>query len=418
MKFQRAFGLILVLILGTAGTLAALRAQQAAPTAKDAQAQADERILIEIRDQNEIMANLAYLSDMIGQRLTGSENLKKANDWTRQRLADYGLASAHLETWTIAHGWTRGTARGRILSPAEHPLTMASYGWAPGTGGPVSGRVVYVKGESVADLDAYRGKLKGAIVITNTPTPLPPQDTPAPNPMLVPYDDPFLLMRPLRPGEQPEQDRERRRRFVRARLDFLKSEGAIAMLTDSGKFDGLLNMTGLGGRTYGIAPIPAAFISSENYSLIWRLMQRGPLRVELDITNSISDKPIEVYNTVAEIRGSEKPDEIVVLGAHLDSWDLGTGTTDNGTGSMVVLEAARAIQKLGLRPKRTIRFALFCPARKLSVPMNSTRRDSGESESMQITGIPCNTALLMDSLNKAGSLAETMMPAGFCATTF
>ncbi len=328
MKFQRAFGLILVLILGTAGTLAALRAQQAAPTAKDAQAQADERILIEIRDHNEIMANLAYLSDMIGQRLTGSENLKKANDWTRQRFADYGLASAHLEAWTVAHGWTRGAARGRILSPAEHPLTLASYGWAPGTGGPVSGPVAYVKGESPADLEAYRGKLKGAIVITNTPTPLPPQDTPTPNPMLVPYDDPFLLIRPLRPGEQPEQDRERRRRFVRARQDFLKSEGAIAMLTDSGKFDGLL-------------------------------MQRGPVRVEVDITNSISDKPIEVYNTVAEIRGSEKPDEIVVLGAHLDSWDLGTGTTDNGTGSMVVLEAARAIQKLGLRPKRTIRFALF-----------------------------------------------------------
>src|SRR5713101_6700043 len=124
MKFQRAFGLILVLILGTAGTLAALRAQQAAPTAKDAQAQADERILIEIRDQNEIMANLAYLSDMIGQRLTGSENLKKANDWTRQRFADYGLASAHLEAWTIAKRWKRGAERDRILSPSENTLHM------------------------------------------------------------------------------------------------------------------------------------------------------------------------------------------------------------------------------------------------------------------------------------------------------
>ena len=359
MKYRRMFGFIFVLILGASGTLVALHAKQATPPAKDAQAQADERIFAEIRDHNEIMANLAYLSDMIGQRLTGSENLKKANDWTRQRFADYGLGSAHLEAWSIAHGWTRGAARGRILSPAEHPLTIASYGWARGTSGPVSGPVAYVKGESLADLEVYKGKLKGAIVITNMPTPLPPQDTPSPNPMLVPYDDPFLLMRPLRPGEPPEQERERRRRFVRARLDFLKSESAIAMLTDSGKFDDLLNMTGLGGRNYGIAPIPAAFIASENYSLIWRLMQRGPVQVELDITNSFSDKPSEVYNTVAEIRGSEKPDEIVVLGAHLDSWDLGTGTTDNGTGSMVVLEAARAIQKLGLQPKRTIRFALF-----------------------------------------------------------
>jgi carboxypeptidase Q len=359
MNCQRAFGLILVLILGAAGTLAALHAQQAAPAAKDAVAQADDKIFSEIHDHNEIMSNLEYLSDVIGQRLTGSENLKKANDWTRQRFADYGVTGAHLEAWTIAHAWTRGTAHGRILSPSEHPLTIASYGWAPGTGGPVSGRVMYVKGESLAELEVYKGKLKGAIVITNSPTPLPPQDTPAPNPVLVPYDDTFLLMRPLRPGERPERPGEGWRRFVRARLDFLKSEGAAALLTDSGKFDDLLNMTTLGGRTYGISPIPAAFIASENFSLIWRLMQRGPVQVELDITNSIGEKPMEVYNTVAEIRGSEKPDEIVVLGAHLDSWDLGTGTTDNGTGSMVVLESARAIQKLGLQPKRTIRFALF-----------------------------------------------------------
>jgi carboxypeptidase Q len=359
MKFQRASGLILILICGVAGTLAALHAQQPSSSSKDAQSQADEKIFAEIHDHNEIMGNLEYLSDVIGQRLTGSGNLKKANDWTRQRFADYGLASAHLEPWTIAHAWTRGTARGRILSPAEHPLSIASYGWAPGTGGPLSGPVVYVKAETTQELEAYRGKLKGAIVITTTPTPLPPQDTPAPNPMLVPYDDPFLLMRPLRPGERHEHFGESWRRFVRARLDFLKSEGALAMLTDSGKFDDLLNMTGMGGRNYGIAPLPAAFIASENYSLIWRLMQRGTVQVELDITNSIGEKPAEVYNTIAEIRGSEKPDEYVVLGAHLDSWDLGTGTTDNGTGSMVVLEAARALEKLGLHPKRTIRFALF-----------------------------------------------------------
>jgi len=359
MKFQRVCGLILVLILITAGTLVARQAQQAAPSTKDAVAQADDTIFAEIRDHNEIMSNLEYLSDMIGQRLTGSENLKKANDWTRQRFADYGVQNPHLEGWTIQHGWTRGTARGRVLSPAEHPLAIASYGWAPGTGGPIRGLVVYVKGESFADLEAYRGKLKGAIVLTTLPMPLPPQDTPASNPVLVPYDDSFLLMRPLRPGEQPDRFGEQRRRFIRARLDFLKSEGAAALLTDSGKFDDLLNMTGLGGRNYGTSPIPAAFIASENYSLIWRLMQRGPVQVELDITNSISEKPIEVFNTVAEIRGNEKPDEMVVLGAHIDSWDLGTGTTDNGTGTIAVLEAARAIEKLGLRPKRTIRFALF-----------------------------------------------------------
>lgn len=361
MKTDRVSRVFLILVLFSGGVLSALRvlkAQQTATT-KDALTEADEKIFAEIRDHNEIMANLEYLTDMIGQRLTGSENLKKANQWTRQKFADEGTTNAHLEAWSIARNWTRGTAHGRILSPAEHPLTIASYGWAPGTGGPVSGPVVYAKGESLEELDKYKGKLKGAIVITRDPTPLPPRDTPAMNPLLVPYDDPYLLMRPLRPGERHEMVGEPFRRFIRARTEFFKQEGVLALLTDSGKFDGLLNMTGLGGRNYGIAPIPAAFVTSEDFGLIWRLMQRGPVRVELDITNTISEGPMDVYNTVAEIRGSEKPDEFVVMGAHLDSWDLGTGATDNGTGSMVVLEAARALAKLGLQPKRTIRFALF-----------------------------------------------------------
>src|ERR1700683_1551552 len=95
----------------------------------------DQKIMDEIKDHSELMSNLEYLSDMIGQRLTGSENLKKANDWTKERFAAYGVDNPHLESWQIAHTWTRGIARGRILTPAEHPLSMASYAWAPGTNG-------------------------------------------------------------------------------------------------------------------------------------------------------------------------------------------------------------------------------------------------------------------------------------------
>jgi carboxypeptidase Q len=359
MKIRSAFSLILVFVLGVGGGFFTLRAQQPEATAKSPEAQTDAKILAEIHDHNEIMANLEYLSDVIGQRLTGSENLKRANDWTREKFAGYGLANAHLESWTIAHAWTRGTSRGRIVSPTEHPLTLASYGWAPGTGGPLRGTVTYVKAHSMEELEKYKGKLKDAMVITSEPVLLPAQDQPAANPMLVPYGDSFLLMHPHHADDPQDMAGPARRKFIAARLEFFKREGVAAMLTDSGKFDGLLNMTGLGGRDYHIAPIPAAFITSENYSLIWRLMQRGPVEVEVDMTNMIGEKPVEVYNTVAEIRGSEKPEEVVVLGAHIDSWDLGTGTTDNGTGSMVVMEAARAIEKLGLRPKRTIRFALF-----------------------------------------------------------
>jgi Zn-dependent M28 family amino/carboxypeptidase len=112
-------------------------------------------------------------------------------------------------------------------------------------------------------------------------------------------------------------------------------------------------------RDYQPGLYPAAVITQENQHLLWRLLDAGPVEAEINIQNAFSGKPVEVYNTVAEIRGSEKPDEVVIIGAHLDSWDLGTGATDNGTGSMAVLEAARALQKVGVQPKRTIRFVLF-----------------------------------------------------------
>src|SRR5271156_3053655 len=126
---------VLVLICAVAGQRAVIRAQQPAVGAKDANAEADDKILAEVRDHNEIMSNLEYLSDVIGARLTGSENLKKANDWTRQKFADYGVANPHLEPWTIAHTWTRVTATGQIVSPSVHPLTIASYAWAISTVG-------------------------------------------------------------------------------------------------------------------------------------------------------------------------------------------------------------------------------------------------------------------------------------------
>jgi hypothetical protein len=359
MKLFRIPALSLLFLLAAAGGIQALRAQQPSAGEKDPNADADQKLLAEIRDHNELMANLEYLSDMIGQRLTGSENLKKANEWTRHRFADYGLSNPHLESWSIAHGWTRGKARGRIVSPAEHSLTLASYGWGPGTNGVVRGPVVYVKATTKEDLDAYKGKLKGAIVISSEPLLLPPPDQPALNPMLVPDGDDILLIRPRRPDARPEARAPSGRRFFQERTEFFKNEGVLATLADSGKPDGLINMTGVGGRDYHIGPVPAAFISSENYSLIWRLMKRGPVELELEISNTITENPVEVFNTVAELPGTDRRGEIVVLGAHLDSWDLGTGTTDNGTGAMVVLEAARALQKLGLRPARTIRFALF-----------------------------------------------------------
>jgi Zn-dependent M28 family amino/carboxypeptidase len=141
-------------------------------------------------------------------------------------------------------------------------------------------------------------------------------------------------------------------------MKMFAEEKVNAVLIASEKEFGLLNMSVL-SRDYQPALVPAAYAVRENYELLWHLQEQGPTEAEVNIQGSLGGKPVQVYNTVAEIRGTEKPDEFVIIGAHLDSWDLGTGATDNGTGSMAVLAAARALQKMGVKPKRTIRFVLF-----------------------------------------------------------
>ena len=349
---------VVVVLCAVALVFAGVRAGLAKPAAEDtsAFAPADAQILSEVRDHSEAMQNSEYLGDSIGPRLTGSPQLKQANDWTAAKFREYGLTNVHLEPWTIAHSWTRGTAHARIVSPAEHPLTIASAGWAPGTAGVVRGPVVYVDIKKDEDFEKYRGKLKGAIVIGQEPASLSPtkaedafsevnrpMQTPPPLKGQPAVPSPFALMMAV----------------ARKRTEFYKQEGVAVVLRDSNKPHGLLNMTGIGGEKFEIGAIPTAFITGEGYRMLYRMQKHGPVQVEIEMTNSFSDKPVEVYNTVAEIKGSEKPDEVVILGAHLDSWDLGTGSTDNGTGSMAVLEAARVLAKLNLKPKRTIRFILF-----------------------------------------------------------
>ncbi|HJY85245.1 MAG TPA: M20/M25/M40 family metallo-hydrolase [Candidatus Acidoferrales bacterium] len=346
-KQRRNLTALLLFALGLSMSRATAQESRAAASAADPMVATSHRIVSEIQQNNEVMENLEYLADLIGPRLTGTPNMTRASRWTMERFHRYGLANVHLESWTIARAWYRGTAQGRILSPAEHPLTLASAGWSPSTAGAVRGPVVYVSARRVEDLQPFQGKLKGAIVIVAEPEILPaPFEAPR-SPLLTPMPPP------------PSGPDLRTHAFERARDAFFKAQGVAAVLRDSGKDHSLLNMGGVGGRHYDVGTVPTAFVTAEGYRQIWRLLKRGPVEVEVELKNSFSDKPVEVYNTVAEIRGRERSDEVVILGAHLDSWDLGTGTTDNGTGSMAVLEAARALQKLDLKPKRTIRFLLF-----------------------------------------------------------
>jgi hypothetical protein len=366
------------------------------PTPAVAEAVAlDKKVLTEAQDHSEIMANLTYLSDVIGPRLTGSAALRQANEWTASKMRDYGLTNVHLEGWTIPLGWERGPATVRLVEPARsRPLTVASWGWSPGTNGRIVGDVVILKANNSAELAAYKGKLKGAIILRGAPARIrpvadtnffdgPPQggrrdgrggqgpraraeakpgDKPAAQAEAKPGDKPAAQPEPLRGDRQRFQQMMA---FRRELSEFLKTEGAAVLMSDAGKPHGLLTTTGGwrgNDRVSGGDPLPALFVAHEHYALLYRLASRpapARTRISVEIDNKFIPGPIQVFNTVGEIRGSEKPDEYVVLGAHLDSWDLGQGTTDNGTGSAVVLEAARALVRSGIRPKRTIRFILF-----------------------------------------------------------
>ena len=348
-----------VFVCGVVLVFVAVRGGLANPPAdeKTPFAAADAQILSEIREHSEAAANLEYLSDSIGARLTGSPQLKQANDWTRDMFAKYGAVNAHLEGWTMEHSWARGKASARIVSPTEHPLTIGAAGWSPSTPGAVTGPVVYFDAKEKKDFARFHGRLKGAIVIYQEAASLSPPKPDDPNAQMSrPMQQP-----PPRIGEAPIEDPYAA--FLKAakeRMEFWKQEGVAAVLRDSNKPHGLLNMTGVSLARYDIGPIPTAFITGEGYRTIFRMLERHlPVQVEMEMTNTVGDTPMTVYNTVAEIRGLEKPEEVVIIGAHLDSWDLGTGSTDNGTGSMAVLEAARALAKLNLKPKRTIRFVLF-----------------------------------------------------------
>jgi carboxypeptidase Q len=303
-----------------------------------------QAILEEIDKHSELMANIEYLCDMIGPRLTGSSGLNKANHWTRDKFRQYGLSNAHVEPWMIERAWTRGEAKGRVVVPVEQRILLESAGWSPSTNGPRRGPVIHVKAQSADELSPYKGKLKGAWVllaeVSVQPSPKQPQTNPE--------------------GEMRRRVRDftRLMEFRKDLKKFLVAEGVAGVLRDSNKEHGLVNMT-TAASNFTQAEVAEAFLTTESYGLIWRLLKRGPVELEIELKNTFSTGEVEVYNTVAEIPGSEKPDEVVIIGGHIDSWDLGTGATDNGTGIMAVLEAARALKAVGVQPKRTIRFVLF-----------------------------------------------------------
>jgi carboxypeptidase Q len=314
-------------------------------------------ILDQALHRSEVMQNLEYLADNIGPRLSSSPAMRRANEWTASRFQAYGLKTL-LEPYAFGVPWERGSASLRLTAPFTREVTAHSWAWTEGTNGKtLAGSVVLTDLSTPESLAVYKDKVRGAWVLPRAPFPTWNPDGPAMTP-----EDSTRLQEQIKFRNSPFADTTApavaaRRQFQIDLPYILRSAGALGTLFDGSKEYGLMTMSGSPTR---VSPLPNLVISHEDYALLARLIGKGVTpRLEGRVESRLGRSPVQQWNTVAEIRGSEKPGQLVILGAHLDSWDLGTGTTDNGTGSMVVLEAARAITRSGLKPKRTIRFILF-----------------------------------------------------------
>ncbi|MDQ6828489.1 MAG: M20/M25/M40 family metallo-hydrolase [Gemmatimonadota bacterium] len=298
-------------------------------------------------------ADLQYLTDVIGPRLTGSPAMARANEWTRAKFREYGADSSWREPFEFGPSWRRGPTTLRMLLPHERWLAGFSWAWAPGTKGPLAGDVVYVDATTRAEFAAkFAGKLAGAWVMTSAPVPFPDPDGP---PLSAADSVPLREARKFvfAPPKNEEETRYRERRD-----SLLIHEGIAGTIIDGAKDYALLTMS---GSPEEMLAAPRIVVAHETFTQWHRLIAMGErVRIEASVENSfITTGPQTADNTIAEIRGTEHPAEVVLIGAHLDSWDLGTGATDNGAGAMTVLEAARVLKASGARPKRTIRFVLF-----------------------------------------------------------
>ena len=313
---------------------------------------------------SQVMDLASELMDGIGPRLTGSPNAKRANEWARTKLEQLGMKNAHLESWgPFGRGWTYDSVSVRMTSPDVAQLFAVPLAWSPSTSGVVHGRVVKVKLDTDADFEKQKGKLANAIVLLGDAPELHPQETAA----MRRYDEKELAgladySVPGKPRMTPEEFAQRRV-LRKKRLEFFANEKAAAVI-EPGRSD-------LGGGTFGVQQsgsfkpgesvgVPWVAMSAEQYGRLARLTDKGtPVELDVDVKTRFYDDDPNAYNTIAEIPGSDKNGEVVMIGAHLDSWHAGTGATDNGAGVVATMEAMRILQSLGVTPRRTIRIALW-----------------------------------------------------------
>jgi carboxypeptidase Q len=341
-----------------------------------------QRIRDEGLNHSHVMEFATALMDGIGARLTGSPNLAKANAWTRDTLTKIGLENAHLEDWgEFGLGWQQQNTWARMVTPDTAVLIVQATPWSPATPGPVSGDVVYVNMQTEKDFDEYKGKLEGKVVLFGAIREVPPVD----KPLFERYTDQELAeitefqVGAGGGGLPPDVQERMRQRMERLRMidkiaQFFADEKVAAVIEPSrdGKGGGGSGGTIFddNGATLGRTPyladkrvkIPVVVAAIESYGRLFRLTQNhAPVSVEINVDTKFTGEHEHGFDTIAEIPGTDPKlkEQVVMVGGHLDSWIAGTGATDNGAGTVVAMEAMRILKALDVKPRRTIRIALW-----------------------------------------------------------
>jgi hypothetical protein len=348
-----------------------------------AQESADQNVNAGIRSEeaahSQILRTVHMLTDRYGPRLAGSPNYEAAAKWAAATLAEWGLKNAHLEPWDFGHaGWLNERAAGYLVAPVQDTLTFEVLAWTPSTNGTAAAGAVEVtpppqtewptRGEMFQWLEANKAKVKGKIVLVGKAATIPVDFSPPAkrrdDAQVRAQFDPNNPNAGAGRGGRGQPSTPDPSRLTAAQIGeivdaWLVANGALVRVNDAAREHGQIRA--FHNRTYDVdKAVPTVVLRNEDYGRIERLLNDGEdVRIEFNIVNHVYPEGKTAYNVVAEIPGTDKADEIVMLGGHLDSWHAATGATDNAIGATVMMEAARLIQTLGQKPRRTIRIALW-----------------------------------------------------------
>jgi hypothetical protein len=323
------------------------------------------RIKEEGLQRSKVMEIESYLTDVYGPRLTGSPNMKEAADWATKTMKDWGLANVHLESWPFGRGWQNQLFVATAMTPRAYPLIGYPKAWTPGTNGLVTGDAVIAVINDEKDFAAFRGTLRGKFVLATAMRDVPVHfEAPGHR-----YTDTELADLSKQPEGSGRGGRGGRgggaflaaQDFSRKKTQFWIDEGVAAVLDISRGDGGTLFVQSGGSRDAKDPPSPPqVVIAVEQYGRIVRTLEKKiPVTLSMNIDNRFYDADLNSFNVIGELPGTEKADEIVMIGAHFDSWHTGTGATDNAAGSAVMMEAMRILKTTGVKLRRTVRIGLW-----------------------------------------------------------